>query len=173
MNSLVLRVLPLAAVVTLVSTVMAPVVPSAANGQQQFAVGAGNQGGHFSFSAHSGPNGEDPHGYVVDQGANGIRFPVNGVLVPYTAEGHVTCLTVRGNAANIGFEVERSNVPEAIGTGLILYVQDNGAPQNGQPVDHFNNDSWMITPPLPGQCQARYIAETPITQGNITIKAAR
>jgi hypothetical protein len=72
----------------------------------------------FVFDAHSGPSGENPSGAVtwVD------RFSRFG--------GPVTCLTVTGNRATIGFENQR-DFAEVIKGGL-LFVEDNGTPGVGQ-----------------------------------------
>jgi hypothetical protein len=66
----------------------------------------------FVFDAHSGPSGENPSGSAV-------WFDRTDVF-----GGPVTCLTVTGNRATIGFENQR-NLPELVKGGF-LFVEDNG-----------------------------------------------
>ena len=46
--------------------------------------------------------------------------------MPSTLDGPVTCLTVIGNDAWIGGEIEKSNDPSLVGQGAWWHVRDNG-----------------------------------------------
>jgi hypothetical protein len=72
----------------------------------------------FVFDAQSGPLGENPRGTALwtDRG------PSMG--------GPVTCLTVTGNRATIGFENQLGGAPTL--SGGFLFVEDNGTPGAGQ-----------------------------------------
>jgi hypothetical protein len=90
---------------------------------QTFGAGVSAASDPFAFSAQSGPNGENPRGWVV----------VGGILS--NSEGPVTCLRVEGNLATIGARIERSFNAGLIGQGIIGYSRDNGPFTNGGPVD--------------------------------------
>jgi hypothetical protein len=80
----------------------------------------------FELEAHSGPSGEDPSG-LVDLGFRLHIIPTNFVHVA----GHVTCLSVSGNDAVVGFEPDP---PGAFGfTGWMVHVVDNGPPGSDPP----------------------------------------
>src|SRR5215217_7181366 len=69
------------------------------------------------IAAHSGPLGEDPHGYVE------VARSLLGRL-----GGHVTCLNVVGNTAAIVIEIEQAENSVLIGQFVILFIVDNGEP---------------------------------------------
>ena len=101
----------------------------------------------FEFEAHSGPSGEDPSG-LVDLGFRLQSMPSNFVHL----EGHVTCLSVSGNDAVVGFEVDP---PGAFGfTGVIVHVVDNGPagsdpPDTVRPVSVNDPTSCDLSPIIP------------------------
>ena len=113
--ALVLGVAPMAQVA---------VASSSSGGGQQFAQGSGivNPGNvRFQFVAHSGPSGEDARGHISVSDQNGFRIV-----------SEVTCLKVVGNRATIGGQVTESNVPnQPVGSGSLLYVEDNDAAGRG------------------------------------------
>jgi hypothetical protein len=67
------------------------------------------------FDARSGPQGENPSGSAGARSHNGL-----------VVGGPVTCLTVTGNRATIGFENLGEGSP--VLRGGFLFVEDNGTP---------------------------------------------
>lgn len=141
------------------------------NPKHDFAVGggrhlAGGTGPEFvtqGFAAQSGPDGENPKGYVSanSPGVEGSK-----------TQGHVVCLNVVGNEAFILWKQERrdSNVPE--GTLILLHVVDNGPPVEGMPADMIRNSfsPFIIPPELGGgPCGTPTLPPVPLTEGNITV----
>jgi hypothetical protein len=129
---------------------LVPAATAAASGNRDFAVGAGtNQfflgtvgDAHFAFSAHSDPIGLSPQGHVVAKGdPDGV-----GPLPPFTAQGEVTCLRVVGNRASFKWRFERATgtAEPFAGGGVQSFVEDNGPPRDGQPVDRA-----ALDPPQP------------------------
>src|SRR3954447_17867076 len=104
------------------------------NAPQDFVVGGGENNpltapvNHFAISAHSGPAGENPWGEVhflnTSTGPPQERF-----------NGPVVCLRVSGNIASIimRFRTTKNQPPNQGFVGDLIFVQDNGAPMNGQP----------------------------------------
>jgi hypothetical protein len=72
----------------------------------------------FVFAAHSGPSGENP---------SGSAFWIDRSL---TFGGPVTCLTVTGNRATIGFENHKDFAQDF--KGGFVFVEDGGSPGPGQ-----------------------------------------
>lgn len=94
--------------------------------------GSAPNGTAFAAAALSGPQGQNPFGAVVTRAPNG------------TFHGDVSagCLLVTGNhAAAIG-RLPLSEQFTTPGFGTVEYdavfVEDNGRPQNGQPVDRVS-----------------------------------
>jgi hypothetical protein len=54
--------------------------------------------------------------------------------VPFTAQGHVLCMTVVGRDAWVGAVIDRSNDPTVVGQGGWWHVTDNGN-RPGDPAD--------------------------------------
>lgn len=95
----------------------------------------------------SRPDGTNARGHA------NVQFMPNSQLgfpQAFVYGGHVTCLTVRGNRAAVGFAIENSTVPDfpplSEGRGFLLFVEDNGPPQNGQSVDFVQGQA-LPTPP--------------------------
>ena len=152
-------------------------------GKRDFAVGAGSSEfalgaigeASFSLSAHSDPFGARPGGYITSKGdPDGI-----GPLEPFTAKGEVTCLRVKGNRASLKWRFERTTGSAATfaGGGVQSFVEDNGPPRGGMPLDRA-----ALDPPQPAgvfesnaaQCddpdtRAHYDR---IESGNITVHDA-
>ncbi|MFN2616225.1 MAG: hypothetical protein ABR581_03780 [Thermoleophilaceae bacterium] len=119
----------LLASVVLGGALMWPAAAGAAGGD--FAVGGGTNGFfQIGVSAHSGPNGEDPSGFVSARSRPNGGFPV-----PFRFGGHVTCLVVSGNHASIKYRFDHSDDPTLEGGGIQIFIEDNGPPQNGQSAD--------------------------------------
>jgi hypothetical protein len=132
--------------------------PATAQGSQDSAVG----GVLFfplvsaGFDARSGPQGENPGGSVTVES--------RGLVVG----GPVTCLTVTGNRATIGFE----NVGDAPFRGAFLFVEDNGTPGAGR--DNIQTGQTLAAPP--SVCPANtvvYGPEDTIEFGEITVHDAQ
>ena len=64
----------------------------------------------------------------------------------FAVSGPVTCLRVSGNKASIKYRFDQASGSAAQfkGGGVEIFVEDNGKPQNGQPVDAATFD-----PPQP------------------------
>jgi hypothetical protein len=124
---------------TVVGCVLASIAwPSAANGQapiEDFAVGdvvqLPTRPVTFVFNARSGPSGENPSGTV--EWADRVQL----------YGGPVTCLTVTGNRATIGFE-NQHDLSEDFKGGLI-FLEDNGTPGVGK--DLIVGDGLLADPP--------------------------
>lgn len=152
-------------------------------GQRDFAVGAGSSElalgavgeASFTLSASSGPFGARPAGYVTSHGDPDGAGP----LEPFTARGEVTCLRVDGNRASIKWRFESATGTAAAleGGGVQSFVEDNGEPRLGQPVDRA-----LIDPPQPAatfeanahQCEDpdTRVTYDRLEQGNVTVHDA-
>lgn len=86
----------------------------------------------LSVDAHSDPDGSNPTG----QASAGSRST-------YSVSGHVTCMTVVGNRATVGFAVD-SGFSVSGSLGHLIFVEDNGSPGAG--VD-LANDVEAAVPP--------------------------
>jgi hypothetical protein len=110
----------------------------------------------FSFSAHSGPLGEDPKGQIHVASDVGI------------IKAEVTCLIVVGNEA---FITGRSD--ELPGGIVVTHAVDNGEPSDGTP-DLLRNsfvEAIVPDPANPG-CFLPTLPPVPVTQGNIVVHDA-
>ena len=93
--------------------------------------------GHFALTtfegaAESGPNGENPRGFVHLTGF-------------YNFEATVTCLNVSGNRAVIGYRIDTG--PTA-GQGFQVEIADNGpTPPGGAPTDEVIGYTDLAVPP--------------------------
>ena len=142
-------------------------------GENEFALGVLGTAG-FTLSAHSGPAGEDPSGYITAKGDPDGPGPA----APFTAQGPVTCLRVVGNRASVRWRFERATGSAAPfeGGGVQSFVEDNGPPRFGQPVDRA-----AIDPPVPAavfeaQAEQCDLPDRPtkatLNRGNITVDDA-
>ena len=157
-----------------IAALAAPAVASA-TAPRDFAVGgANNTNGWFQIglSAHSGPAGEDPTGYVSARSRPNGGFPL-----PFRFGGEVTCLRVEGNRATIKYRFDRADSPLLVGGGIEIRVEDNGEPRGGQPVDRAAANA-PLPPPLfeasgPGVCGDPNVgAYTVIDSGNFVVRDA-
>ena len=161
----------------------------------------------IGFAAHSGapgfedlvPSGEELLSFdgfskvaeditqveLVSTGATGHETAKGdldgaGPLPPFFFEGPVTCLTVVGNHASFFYEFKHAEPSVLEGGGIQVYVEDNGTPVTGQPVDGTSFD-----PPIPGPgpgmpplegptvCPPpRITGYTPIESGNLIVHDA-
>lgn len=93
----------------------------------------------FDIEARSGPSGEGPSGHVA------LEFALAG-FPPGVLEGPVSCLSVSGNDAVVGFDLG----PLSTISGILVEVEDNGPP-GSDPPDTLNpspvDDPSSCTPP--------------------------
>jgi hypothetical protein len=110
------------------------------------------------FSAHSGPNGENPQGHISVNGATLLR-------------GDVVCLQVLGNRAIILAEETRPGDDIPQGQQFLLDVVDNGNPVNGTPPDLIRNSFvGSFFPPTPTfPCGFPSLPPVPLGSGNIVV----
>jgi hypothetical protein len=119
-----------------------------------------------AFDAHSGPNGENPHG----QASAAVRST-------YSVSGHVTCLRVAGNRATIGFAVD-DGFTIFENRGHLIFVEDNGSPGAGQDLanDRPVSDPPTVCPPTTDEDLVPFpfipIRPQPIQSGEITVHDA-
>src|SRR5919201_3632223 len=97
----------------------------------QFPTPAGLGVARLSVAAHSGPSGQGPRGEVRAKGTTGLPGG------DFAVQGPVTCLRVDGNRAAIKYRFRQATGSAAPfqGGGVEVFVEDNGEPRRGQPVD--------------------------------------
>ena len=97
----------------------------------QFPTPSGPGFARLNVAAHSDAGGLDPRGNVHAKGTVGIP------MGEFEVQGPVTCLRVDGNRAAIKYRFRRATGSAAPlqGGGVEVFVQDNGEPRGGQPVD--------------------------------------
>jgi hypothetical protein len=103
-----------------------------------------------------------------------------GVYVDYfEVDGPITCMRVEGNLASIKYRFKRASGPGAPpqGGGVQVYIEDNGKPVNGQPVDRVATEP----PQPPGVFDAAAAvctdprlnpAWTPVESGDYVVRVA-
>jgi hypothetical protein len=104
---------------------------AAGSALNQFPTPAGPGFARLSVAAHSGPSGLDPRGNVHAKGTTGAP------MGEFEVQGPVTCLRVDGNRAAIKYRFSQASGSAAPfqGGGVEVFVEDNGEPRRGQPVD--------------------------------------
>jgi hypothetical protein len=158
----------------LLALLLAPVVALASHSEspgapRDFAVGSGKNtffqvGGenHVMVSAHGA--GPDATGHVTARG---------DFLGDFKLEGEVTCLRAEGNRASIKYRFKHAegSLEPFEGGGVQVFIEDNGQPKGGEPVDRNAFD-----PPLPAgtfepdQCgDPNRTDYDPIDSGNYTV----
>ncbi len=156
--------------------------PGLDRGGRDFAVGGGtNQfailigSAHFAFSATTDPLGTNPSGHVTARGDPDGPGPVE----PFMVEGEVTCVRVSGNRASLKWRFSRAHgsAEPLEGGGGEAFVEDNGTPRAGQPIDRAG-----LSPPEPAslfELRARDCGDPNahpgydrIEKGNITVHDA-
>jgi hypothetical protein len=147
--------------------------PPPNDGAHDFAVGGGHHLGFVGgpcndsdplctnegFSAHSGPDGENPQGHISANGATLLR-------------GDVICLQVIDNEAFIRAVETRTGDSIQQGEEFLLHVVDNGNPVNGTPPDLIRNSfGGFITPPsVAFPCGSPVLPPVPLGSGNIVVR---
>lgn len=132
--------------------------PGQGNGPpQDFVVGGGHHSSpdtQFTFSAHSGPLGEDAKGH--------LNFKLEGEP---RVRADVTCLIVVGNQAFVTAQMRQP------GGGLVvLHAVDNGEPSDATPdLLRFSFASFIRPAPGSPGCFLPVLPPAPVTQGNIVV----
>jgi hypothetical protein len=93
-----------------------------------------------SFAAHSDPFGADVSGYFRGSGDVDGPAPLDS---GFTVQGHMTCLEVEGNRAAFRYRFERNtgSTEPFEGGGIQIFVEDNGPPKGGTPLDAMAFDA--------------------------------
>jgi hypothetical protein len=107
---------------------------SAVNG---FPTPVGPGSAELTAQASSGPAGERPRGFVAAAG-DGDGTGATG----FSVRGEVTCLRISGRRAAIKYRFQRAEgTAEAFKEGGVqIFIEDNGQPGDGPPVDATAND---------------------------------
>jgi hypothetical protein len=127
---------------------------------QDSAIGEGSSGDDifpaFNFSATSGPNGENPAGSVSVDLLGGIH-----------ATGPVTCLSVSGNQATIGFTYRDF----ATILQVVLHVEDLGSAGSG--LDIIDLHAFEPSQRSPTDCSPiPATLQRPVKSGDIRVRDA-
>jgi len=119
----------------------------------------------IEIQAFSNPDGSDPSGHFRAETTGASAG--NGGL-----SGHVTCLSVSGNRATVGFVVDRASGAAAglVGKPDVDFVLDNGVPGNGQPDFEDLNPHTGYTGD--STCPAWQDPKLPALRGNVTVSDA-
>lgn len=109
---------------------------AAGSGSNQFLIVLGEA--HLSVGALSDPVGGRPSGHVRAQGDPDGEGP----MARFTLEGEVTCLRAKGDRAAIKYRFKHADgsAQPFEGGGVQIFIEDNGDPQDGQPVDRATFD---------------------------------
>lgn len=164
---------------------------------RDFAVGGGFTGSesndpagaqHVGFAAFGGPTAfglltGDP---VTGHFRAGGEFldPQGGdnELVEFQQEGPVTCLVVDGNRAWLVYPLKQARPEANEANEVLIFLEDNGNPQNGEPVDRIGfavlpdetpfddsaseQDDECVLLPVP-------VTTAKLTRGNFVVHEAR
>jgi hypothetical protein len=106
----------------------------------QYPTAAGPGSARLTVFARNNSAGAAPSGYVSAQGDAGA--PASA----FSVGGRVTCVRFSGNKAAIKYRFDRASGSAApfAGGGVEVFVEDNGKPSGGHPVD-----ANAFTPPQP------------------------
>ena len=149
--------------------VAAPGDPGGPN--HDFAVGSSktvttNGEQHYRFSAHSGPAGERPRGYV------NVDFVA--ATGSFSGKGHVECLEVVGNRAEIRAVLDEPQPnPNPGGDPLrfiFLFVFDNGNPEQGVSPDEVF--AGLASDAPQNGCASFGVSWIDLTRGNVNVHDA-
>ena len=104
---------------------------AAGSASNQFPFPFGPGAARLNVAAHSDASGANPGGEVHAQGT------IGGPTGDFQVQGPVTCLRVEGNKAAIKYRFNTATGSAAPfqGGGVEVFVEDNGEPRAGQPVD--------------------------------------
>ena len=130
----------------------------------------------FRFSAHSGPAGEDPKGYVVGSLPTGPSESIE-------FQGHVTCLFVQtfqnpGGSDDAAFASIEAQLDEPIhsGTSVFTYIRivafDFATQGNDAQKDQVFVDPFVDAPSGPPDCGFSGFKRDGEDHGNVTIHDA-
>jgi hypothetical protein len=144
-----------AAAIAALTLALAPALAGASHaggsgGSRDFAVGGGTTGTpsdptgvqHVDFAASGGPTTFDPlFGFGGDPVTGHFRaggaFDQAGAT-EFQQEGPVTCLVVSGNRAQLVYANKQATPAETLEPlEVLIFLEDNGPPVNGQPVDRI------------------------------------
>jgi hypothetical protein len=103
----------------------------------EFPTPVGPGSASVTVEVSSGPAGEHPRGFVAATGnADGTN------ATSFFVRGEVTCLKVSGDQAAIKYRFRRARgtAEPFKGGGVQIFIEDNGRPGDGQPVDATAND---------------------------------
>jgi hypothetical protein len=122
---------------------------SGSGGPRDFAVGGGTTGNpseptgvqHVDFGASGGPTTFDPFAGIGGDPVTG-HFRAGGAfdqagLTEFQQEGPVTCLVVEGNRARLVYPNKHATPESNEALEVLIFLEDNGRPQNGQPSDRI------------------------------------
>jgi hypothetical protein len=124
---------------------LAPAVSHAAKSQRDEVSGSASQTdlnvvgtGTLTVNTFSDPLGRNPGGVV--HGSGDADGP--GPMEPFDVQGKVTCLRVVGKYASIKYRFDQAagSLADFRGGGVEVFIQDNGEPRNGKPVDANSTD---------------------------------
>ena len=124
--------------------------------KHDFTLGGGITGvsTHFGFAAQSRPDGTD-FGHVV----------FKNQIVGTETVGHVICVRTDDNLASFVFEIEQG-MPQ--GSFRTIFVEDNGPPVDGEPVDAVTGGPIAASPP--NECpDPMEIVNRTLSEGNIVV----
>jgi hypothetical protein len=161
---------------------------SGSGGTRDFAVGSGTTGDqseptgvqHVDFAASGGPTGDNDGDPVVGHFRAGGAFDQAGAT-EFQQEGPVTCLVVEGNQARLVYPLKHATPEANEASEVLIFLEDNGAPQNGQPTDELGfvllpDETPEDDPPTEqdSECVAPPVTPTLFTldSGNFTIHDA-
>jgi hypothetical protein len=130
---------------------------------------------HSSFAADSDALGGNPKGHVTTKGDPDGPGPVE----PFKAEGEITCLRVEGNRATYKWRFRRAegSLAPFQGGGIQAFLEDNGQPRNGVPVDATTVDGPQpagVFELTASQCEDpdSRVTYDPINSGNFVVHDA-
>lgn len=106
--------------------------------------------------------GEDGNGTIS------LKFQSTDPLQPsFEVRAKVTCVNAVANRAVVVGDVTRTTRPEL--QTMIFYIEDNGPPVAGQPVDRFSATISAEVFPVELVCQ-NFTSVVPLESGNFTVK---
>jgi hypothetical protein len=127
-------------------------------------------GGPFSLSVNGRGEGVAARGHVRGSGVYVDAFEV---------DGPITCIRVEGNRASIKYRFKRASGPGAPPQdgGVQVYIEDNGKPRDGQPVDRVATEppqSPDVFDAAAGVCTDPTLnpAWTPLESGDFAVRDA-
>jgi hypothetical protein len=165
-----------------------------AGGSRDFAIGGGTTGTasdptavqHVDFAASGGPTTFDPFSVIGGEPVTG-HFRAGGAfdqlgITEFQQEGPVTCLVADGNEARLVYPNKQATPADPLESlEVLIFLEDNGPPQNGQPTDRIGfvlqgDEDPTEDPPSEQDSECALPAQPPamftLQKGNITIHDA-